>query len=608
MPRLLLAALLLGLLAPPAFAAEPGFDLRAMRREHPGVASVILERKRVVSRPEPGVLRLALSVTRAVLDDGDRDDLTLFTEVERPGCRTPAGVRLEVTDPDGVTHVTHQDDLIRSPRGTHAQWMGPRKGLRAGALVRDVWHVDYALACFDGLAAVELALADAEEPVLLDRVESRCADCFDAARGEGVAFTDAGGHRVVELRDLAPVDGARVPKEARPAVWISTQDDPAALGRIVAKRLETARQGTANRLRAWLRSFAEDYAGTRDPLTRIVLGLSNVPVWGQDSVWTQGLGHKGLGDPGEERLLPMDWLALAMGLLEPHGGVPVLLAPEPGVPDGVALVFSWDEYGVLVPDVGLVTTDGFVPLVAGSASHLLGAELLVLEPAPTLRSFSGGAGLNRVRWDADVSPSGIASLLVDVDYTATSSWAAESNTSWEVSSARARKKRKKDFDEGQAARDFVSRFLLDDRPVATATVLEPEGHSLHVRTAWTERDVLLRADDLVLVPVAIPGLPTWIQPLDRDRTLPIDLGVRELSGRVRVQPPKGRGFAGLPPSLEIDEDPLRFVATWVREGDAAVLEWTLLVEAPILPAELTPTLNRVAAAVDQLARATLVAE
>ena len=45
--------------------------------------------------------------------------------------------------------------------------------------------------------------------------------------------------------------------------------------------------------------------------------------------------------------------------------------------------------------------------------------------------------LNRVRWEADVSPSGIASLLVDVDYTATSSWAVRRNTRWQVSSTNA---------------------------------------------------------------------------------------------------------------------------------------------------------------------------
>jgi len=596
------ALLLAALTLPGLAAAEAPFDLKALRAAHPGADSVVLERQYTISHEDENTMRVAVHEVRAILDDVGGTDLILFEEEERPHCREPRGVRIEVTTAEGETLLTTTEDLVQLPAGAFSVWKGPRNGVATGALIEESYHIDYGVHCFGGLGAVQRTLGD-EVPVLDEEVLIQCEDC-GVAVSDGLTIEADGADSVVRWSQPLPAPAeAHRPPALRPVVYVSTDPDPAAYGRILADELAEASKAWGSTAGAWGKWAKTKAAGMTDKTAALAYGLSRAPVYSSSSVWEYGIGTKDPIGPENRTLLPLEWLAIASRLLPK--GVPVLYTDSRRpVPEDAATVFDWDELGIWLPDHGLVTTRGWYPTLDGRSEKLAGHTLLRLDTLEMM-TLPGVPEGHRRRTDVVVSPSGLSSLLVEVDTATDSGWGRDVWEGWGRRVAWAKKRKAKLHG---VAREYAADALFDGRRLAGTTIEEADGGGLRVQTAWTEKEALRRGEGWRIVPVVAARMPGWLGAIERERELPILLGAREESGTVRVVPPDGYVAKDLPASTTIEEGPLRWSAVWAHEGDAPVLTWSLRIAEDQLPADLAGAVGAVAAAIDQTRRTRLVFE
>lgn len=602
-----LAVLILAVAAPsPSDAAEPPFDLRALRAEWPGYARVILEKElRVTALEDDAGLRIAFRTATAVLTEADRDDLNLFVEEERPGCRVPAGIRIEVTGPDGSRQIATQDDIVRLAMDEGATWKGPRPGVRAGALIYEVFHVDYSARCFEELIGVERDLGDDEAPILSETLIVDCPDCAAVVSG-GLELTVEDGRRVLRReRVLPPPPEPHVPDNVAPRFYVSTSEDPLALGRRVSDRLKVETRRWTGGAGDWAREARKAHPYVKDKALQLVRYLEDVSVWTPGAVWKRGLTWGDPTGPDTRYLEPTEWLALACALLARHGGVPVLLADLHGPrPEGVASVFDWDEYGVLLSGRGVLTSRDWEAFTPGleTSQGLAGRVAMVLEEdGPRLHMFPADPANSARTWETTVEASGTSSLLVSVRHKLGGSWGAEQSLRW-LQAAHWAKKNK--TSPGEAERDFSSRFF--DKRRLTATTITEEDGGLAVQTAWTIQGGQRRHEGGMSVPVPVPGLDPWIRIVDEERTQPIQIDARRRSGSVRVLPIDGYTLAGVPGAEEVGAGPIRLRAAWTRDASDALLTWSLEIDDDVLPADTAGDVAAVGAAVRRLTSLSLV--
>lgn len=598
--RLGIRVLLASLLAPALAVAEAPFDLSALRDEHPGADSVVMERTYTVTRPDENTLRVAVHEVRAILDDVGSRDLILFSQQERPHCRVPGGVRIEVTTAGGETLLTTTDDLVALPSGDFSSWKGPRKGVATGALVHESYHVDYGMHCTGGLGAVQRTLGD-DVPVLSEEVVVDCAECAVAVDGDLPIEAD-GARRVVRWSQPVPhPNEAYRPKTLRPVVYVSTEADHRAYGRVMAAALADAQKEWGSVAGAWARWAKGKAAGMTDKTAALAYGLNRVRVYSGSQAWQYGVHTLEPAAPETRTLTPLEWLAVASKLLPK--GTPVLYNDSRrAVTEGAASIIAWDEVGIWLPEQGLLTSAGWYPTRGGLSEQLAGHSILRLDDLQIV-TLPGVPEGQRRHTEVLVSPSGLSSLLVAVDSTTDSGWGRGTWERWQRREAWVKKAKKNLGDE---TRSFVAGTLFDGRRLAATTIEEADGGGLRVRTAWTEKDALRRGDGWRIVPVVAVRMPDWLGSIERERELPVLLGAREDSGVVRVEAPEGYVAKELPAGMRIDEGPLRWTTAWTRDGDAAVLTWSLRVTEDQLAPELAGAVGAVAAAIDQTRRTRLI--
>ena len=592
-------------LVPSVAVAQAPFDLRALRAEWPGMGRVVLEQEFRVTPLDDGVgLRVAVRSSTAVLSDDDREDLNLFEEPERPGCRTPGGLRIEVVAPDGSVQVRDQSDFVRIARGAGGTWTSPRPGVMPGAVIHESFHVDYSARCFGGLAVVSRTLGHPKGPVLAEAVIVDCPGCAVAFRG-GEGFTAEEGRRVLRRARVLPwATEPHRPPGPSPRFFVSNAADPLALGVRLAEQLAVQRPRWRSVLGSWRKEGRSSGAAKGDPTGQLVAALSAGvhhpgPVWKRAFAW---------GDPVAPRVRPLEpteWLVLATELLARAGAVPLLLGDTEGpVPEGVASIFSWDDYGVLLPDRGVLTTSAWIPFAPGTqtAQPLARREAILLEPGgPRLHSFPEDPAVSVKSWDVTLEPSGSSSLLVLVDYVDAGSWGALRGEHWLRMEQSARAAR---GSVDEAARSWAAAFF-DGRRLAGTRVAAEDG-GLRIETAWTVQGGQRLHDGGMSVAVPALGLDPWIRVLDADRLLPMQLGASRRRGTVRVKPVPGYRIAGVPGPTSIGDDAIRLRAAWTRDGADALLTWSLDIDRDVLPADQAGEVAAVGAALRRLAALSLV--
>lgn len=608
MRRLLILLPAVALLSfPAASAANQSVDVPALREAWPGVSRVVLERElRITPMEYEAGLRIAVRTSTAILTEADRDDLNLFTEEVRPGCREPAGIRIEVTPPTGPMVLTTEKDLvqIRDRRGG-LMITGPRRGLRAGAVIHESFHVDYSAQCFDEMVSVQRSLGDAEAPVLSETVILDCDDCAAAITG-GLTLQEDGERRVLRRTDiLPPAPEPHAPMGTRPELIVSTAFSAEELGARVAAALPEQVRRWKPLTAAWIKHARAEEPAFRDKVVQLARMLADVRNFDATAVWKQGLDWGDPAEPNTRTLEPTEWLALATALLERSGGIPVLLGAAQGRrPEGVGSVFDWNEYGVLLPGRGVVTTMKWIPFAPATetAAALARRPVFLLEKrGPRLSVFPADPATRVRSWDTTVEASGSSSLLVSVDAQLGGSRGADLAQRW-IAREHAVTKAKGKVEE--AARSFTS-SEFDKRRLATTTLTATD-EGLRIQTAWTIAGGQRRHEGGMTIPVPVPGLEPWIRVLDGQRSLPMLLRARRTRGTVRVVPMDGYRIAGVPPGESVGEGPIRLRTTWTMEGSEALLSWSLEIDADVLPPEHAGDVAAVGAAMQRLDAVTLV--
>ncbi len=606
--RVWIALLALLTVSGTAVAGEPPFDLRALRGQWPGYGRVVLEQELRITALEGGAgLRLAVQTRTAVLTEADRDDLNLFSQDERPGCRVPGGIRIEVFTPDGASQLVTQEDMVRVATGGGVEVKGPRPGVQAGALIQESYHVDHAAQCFDGMVSVEGFLGAPDAPVLREALIVACPACA-VALTQGLAVTATGDRRELRReRVLPPPPEPHAPDDLRPAFYVSTSSDPLALGRALATGLTAQTRRWSGKSGAWAKEARSRYPYLKDRGIQLAWYLEDVMMWQPGAVWERGLRWGDPVTPDERWLEPTEWLALAMALLGKEGGVPLLLADQHGArPPGVGSVFDWDQYGVLLPGRGVLTSTNWEPFASGLQTSLrLGDRVAMLleEGGPRLHRFPVDPSADVRSWHTTVEASGTSSLLVSVDAELAGSWGAEQCLRWRQTEHRVKKARGKLDEE---ARDFGSR-LFDQRRL-TATTITVDDQTLGVSTAWTIQGGQRRYEGGMSLPVPVPGLDPFIRIVDGERVSPIRLGAAQLSGSVRVKPIPGTKVAGLPAGEQVGAGPIRLRAAWTSDAGDSLLTWSLHIDDDVLPADRADEVAAVGAAMRRLTALSLVLE
>jgi len=553
---------------------------------------------------ERGTMRLAIRTTRAVLQDVGGEQ-SLFSEHERPNCRVPSGLRIEVETPSGETLVTTMDDLVRLPVDPFAEWKGPRKGVAAGALVHESYHIDYSLGCAGGMMGVERDVGGTV-PVLSEIVIVECEDCAVDVGGPGeLAFVEEDGRRVLRASNLAPEsEEARAPSQEHSRWYVSTSTDPLAWGKLLVEQLPAQSRAWAREAGAWGKWARDKGAGLSDKTVALAYGLGQVRVFENSHVWKYGAHWGEPASPGERTLQPLEWWAMAHQVLKGKG-IPVLYTDEEiEIVGGAASIHDWDEYGFLLPGVGLLTTYGWEPLAGEGNDVLAGRSIMILDDNPRIEMLRGNAGTRSAHWAVGNEPSGVSSVLVTVDRTDNASRGVRDAQIWE---RRLHRMKKNKEDQGEVVRKWAAERWFGGRRITVTTITTEDG-SIRVQTGWTRKNAMVRGEGYTLMPVFTVGLPTFLRGLGDERSAPIVLGAQSLSGEVRVQTPSGLTLGGLPANELVSEGPLRFEANWSLEGNTPVLRWALQFDEDVVPASAGPTVSAIGAAIDRVASTQLVLE
>ncbi len=160
----------------------------------------------------------------------------------------------------------------------------------------------------------------------------------------------------------------------RRSLFVSTDPDPLAAGRILQAGLEEHRAAWRSTVPTYVRAARTRHPEIKDPTERLARYLAGLPNLEWGDFWRMGLDWGEPSDAEERLLLPLERWVLACVLFEEVGGVPLMLSWDLGAPPSAAGFAPFDDVGVLVPGLGLVLDDGFVPAPEGTSARLAGVQ------------------------------------------------------------------------------------------------------------------------------------------------------------------------------------------------------------------------------------------
>lgn len=618
----------LALLAPvSARAADAPFDLAALRADHPGQDWVILERGLVFELTSPDLLRVTENRTIAVLQDSAREKLALLTDTHRPGCREVTEVAVRTVTRAGAEHLLDRAGMIEQPKGDHptdpsrvtVELSGPRKGLAPGSLVDETTVVEYPAACYGGLLATARNLGHVDAPVVKETVEVRCAGagCYFGVDQEGYdeLFVAAESGVKLEREGLRPLASeAAVPRRRLPRLYVSSSADRLEAGRVLAAALAEHEAAARGRVAGYSKDAKKEYAAVKDPVERLARFLGNdVPLFGGGgNFWRQGFDF---GEPvkaADRPLLPLEWWAVAVAAMRPHGGVPVLLDTEGYLePPEVGNVVDYDEIGVLIPGRGVLTHLRWIPMNDGTATDLAGRWALRLgRDGLTVARFRSSSAADARTWTGTVSvvPGGFVHFdlkgslrgerghgLRD-SYESTLGWWKQAKKKWRSSPE-------------ERDRSFVGDRIFKRQIAVGKVELPDEPTGFDVESIHTHDGLWQKGEGVRILALALPEDPPLLDlvgTVERSSAFALEPQVRSLE--LVIVTPEGHRLVGLPEAARVDEGPLQAELSWEQVPEGAKLTFRTAIEEPILPANLAPALSRAAELVRQASECYLVYE
>jgi hypothetical protein len=597
MSRLATSLLLVMLLAGPALADEP-FDLSALRQAHPGAAWVVLERTLVFDMPSPDLLRVEESRRIAILEEGGREELALFEAVHRPGCRVPSEIRIRTVTRTGEEHLLTEADLVRQPRGDHldparvrVDLVGPRRGLAPGSLLEERVQTDYPADCYAGLLSTSRRLGEAEAPVLSERVEVRCAGsgCRYAVRADAFdgVWTEGESGALLQRTHVPRLTAEEAtPVERLPTLQVTNSDDPLAVGRVLGESLSAAQRQAGKVAPTYAREAKDQFPRMKSPAARLAAYLGDrVLLMGKGSFWGVGFDF---GDPPraeDRRLLPLEWWAVAVAALRPHGGVPLLLdMRDHRPPSEIGVVTEWTAVGVLLPEVGVVTQEAWIPFHEGLASPIAGRWAMRLDgDEPELFRFPSGAAGDLHSWAGAVRPIGGGFVQFDLQVGFRGGRGATLRRGHEALIERWKAQPKKYGRPSEAERDraFLAKRLFG-RDIALGEVTESnDGLDAHV--IYTTQHLARSGDGVVVFDLQLPERPmlSHLGSADQRRS---DFALKpgEQSFDLLIEPPSGHEPAGLPPGGRVDEGPVHVELSWAIEDGGVRMRFRCAIDERIV--------------------------
>lgn len=623
-----LLLLILALIAPlPATAADAPFDLAALRAEWPGQDWLILERALVFEMPSPELLRVTETRRLAVLQESGREKLALLTQSHRPGCREVTEVSVRTVTRTGDEHLLDREGMIEQPLGDHpsdperatVDLSGPRRGLAPGSLVEETVRVEYPAPCYGGLIATGRLLGNKDAPTLKETVEIRCAGSGCSFGVDQREYTDRfvaadPGVRLERTGVRGLSSEAAVPTRRLPRLTVSSSPDRLAAVRVLAEGLAKHEGPARARVAGYGKDARDEYAAVSDPVERLARFLGNdVPVFGQGKdFWQQGFDF---GEPvkaADRPLLPLEWWAVAVAAMRPHGGIPVVLDTQGHLePPEVGNVIDYDEIGVLIPDRGVVTHLRWIPMNEGTARDLAGRWALRLDDdGPSLSRFPSSSAADRRSWTGTVTVIAGGFVHFDLEGDLRGRRGHKLRDSYETTLGRWKKAKKKHRpSEDERDRAFVGEKVFK-RQIAVGEVELPDDPTgIELKAIHTHDGLWQKGEGVRILALPLPEDPPLLDLVGTvDRTSDFSLDPQERSLELVIVTPEGHRLVGLPVPLRVDEGPVQAELSWEEVPEGAKLSFRTAIEEPILPASLAPALIRAAELVRRASECSLLYE
>jgi hypothetical protein len=604
---LLLTALLLAPL--PTRAADAPFDLAALRAEWPGQDWLILERSLVFEMPSPDLLEVTEARRLVVLQESAREDLALMTQTHRPGCREITEVAVRTVTRSGAEHLLDREGMIAQHLGDHptdpargsVDLSGPRKGLAPGSLVEETVRMQYPAACYGGLIATGRFLGNTDVPTLKETAEVRCAGAgcsfaVDQPGWEGRFVQAEAGVSLERSRVRGLKSEAAVPVRRLPRLFVSTSADPLEAGRVLAAGLSGMEGPARGRVAGYTRDAKGEYPTVSDPIERLARFFGNdVPVFGKGGdFWLQGFDFGEVVKAADRPLLPLEWWAVTVAALRPHGGVPVILDTQGHLePPSVGNVIGYDEIGVLIPDRGVVTHLRWIPMTEGTATDLAGRWMLRLDDdGPSLHRFPSSAAADRRSWTGTVTVIAGDFVHFDLEGDLRGGRGHELRDSYESGVGWWKKASKKwRPTEQERDRSFVGERVFK-RQIAVGTVeLPDEPAGIDLKAIYTQQGLWQKGEGVRVLALPLPESPPLLELVGTvDRRSDFSLAPRERVLELVVVTPEGHRLVGLPEAVTVDEGPIQGELSWEQVPEGARLRYRLAIEERILSAELAPVI------------------
>ena len=625
MKRALLLLVPALLIATPATADDAPIDLASLRAEWPGQDWLILDRSLVFEMPSPDLLRVTRTRSIAILQESAREELALLTERHRPGCREVVEITVRTTTRDGDEHLLERDGMIEQPVGDHPtrpergtiDLSGPVRGLAPGSRVDETLQVDYPAACYGGLLATVRALGHGDAPTLRETVEIRCAGdgCFFAVDQAGFdeAFVAAEQGVRLEREGVRPLySEAAAPKRRLPRLAVSSSDDRLAAARVLAEGLAEHEGPARARVAGYVKDAKAAYPAVDDPVERLARFLGNdVPIIGRGKrFWTQGFDFGEAVKAADRPLLPLEWWAIAVAGLRPHGGVPVLLDARGHLePPAVGNVTDYDQIGVLLPGRGVVTHLRWIPTHEGTARSLAGRWMLRLEEdEPALVAFPSSSAADRRVWTGTVSLDESGWVRSDLAGSFRGYRGHALRDSFETRLGWWKKASKKHrSSEEERDRKFVGDQIFK-RQIAVGHVELPEQPTgIELKAIHTQDGLWNTGEGVAILTLPLPETPPLLKLAGVvDRQSDFALRPQERVVELEIPTPQGYSLVGVPDSIRVDEGPVQAELAWEQLPTGARLRLRVAIEDAIIPAELAPALVEAAWVVGRASDAALI--
>jgi hypothetical protein len=603
---------LIYLLFPASASADEWTELSAA---WPSADQVVTSRTVTFDFDEEGDLLVTDVERRVVLRDAAREDLAKWEVYDRPGCREIVEVSVEVTSRDGTVRTDTGDELVWGPQGDHPtnperasrDGVLPRPGLTPGAAVVDREVVRYPASCYGGLIATSRTLAPLSVPVLHEEVTVDCASapCFAAVEGGGeVEETETGfqftqtniAARVVEPAD--PDGGDR-----RREVWVSSSGDRMAAAKILRPALAVEAKRWGRRAGAYLSAAKTACPGYDDPVDRVACYLGDhQEVAGDGDFWGQGFDWgTETAAAGTRHLLPLEWWAVGWALLEKHGATPVLLDDESHrPPPDIGAVTRWDQVGFLLPGKGLLHLGSWEKEIGGAIPSLAGNHMLLMTGAETsVQAVESAPGAHHEDWVGTVSYDSEGKVTFQYAITWTNARGVElrqlaldiidNHEEW----AKKRKRRGRKVSKlgSRIETEWAKKRLghLIGRPLTRGYIKRPkddDGGSASGLVRFKGEDLSDEREDFVMLRLPLL-IPAYLETLGGRAERVTDFALQSLrrTYTLDIAAPRGFVLTALPPSLSVQEGPVRVHADFARgEAGAVTLKATIEVDGPIAPA------------------------